>query len=54
VDGFNLYYGAVRRTPYKWLDLHALCTFLLPQNEIQKIDPVGGACGKSVPFDPPG
>jgi 6-hydroxy-3-succinoylpyridine 3-monooxygenase len=21
VDGFNLYYGAVRGTPYKWLDL---------------------------------
>ena len=20
VDGFNLYYGAVKRTPFKWLD----------------------------------
>src|SRR5262249_31530512 len=24
VDGFNLYYGALRRTPFKWLDLYAL------------------------------
>ena len=37
VDGFNLYYGAVRGTPYKWLDLHKLCTFLLPKNEIHRI-----------------
>ena len=24
VDGFNLYYGAVKRTPLKWLDIKAL------------------------------
>lgn len=24
IDGFNLYYGAVKGTPYKWLDLKAL------------------------------
>lgn len=24
VDGFNLYYGALRRTPFKWLDLYEL------------------------------
>jgi uncharacterized LabA/DUF88 family protein len=24
IDGFNLYYGAVKDTPYKWLDLDAL------------------------------
>ena len=24
VDAFNLYYGALRGTPYKWLDLDAL------------------------------
>lgn len=29
VDGFNLYNGAVRRTPYKWLDLGRLCRLLL-------------------------
>ena len=26
VDGFNLYYGAVKGTPYKWLNINALCT----------------------------
>lgn len=25
IDGFNLYYGLVRQTPYKWLDRRALC-----------------------------
>lgn len=37
VDGFNLYYGAVKDTPYKWLDLHKLCTLLFPKNEIHRI-----------------
>jgi uncharacterized LabA/DUF88 family protein len=37
VDGFNLYYGALRRTPYKWLDLSKLCSALLPNDEIVKI-----------------
>ena len=35
VDGFNLYYRAVRGTPYKWLDIDALCRHLLqPENQI--------------------
>jgi hypothetical protein len=34
VDGFNLYYGALRGTPCKWLNLQRLCDLLLPQNEI--------------------
>lgn len=37
VDGFNLYYGAVKGTPYKWLDILALCKFLLPKNQIIQI-----------------
>lgn len=37
IDGFNLYYGAVKGTPYKWLDLEALCGRLLPQNRIKRI-----------------
>jgi len=38
VDGFNLYYGALKGTPYKWLDLRALFTNVLqPHNQIQKI-----------------
>ena len=34
VDGFNLYYGALRGTPYKWLDVVALCRALLPRHEV--------------------
>jgi uncharacterized LabA/DUF88 family protein len=36
VDGFNLYYGAMKgRGPgYKWLDLAALCRHLLPRDDI--------------------
>lgn len=35
VDGFNLYYGAVKNTPYRWLDLKALFGRLLePRNRI--------------------
>jgi len=30
VDGFNLYYGALRNTPYRWLDIGSLCRKLLP------------------------
>lgn len=25
IDGFNLYYGALRDRPYRWVDLEALC-----------------------------
>lgn len=39
VDGLNLYYRALRGTPYKWLDLLALCKqSLRPQNHILKIE----------------
>ena len=37
VDGFNLYYGAVKGTPYKWLNINELCQRLLPKNQIVKI-----------------
>lgn len=37
VDGFNLYYGAIRGTPYRWLDLQALCRHLLPRENIEVI-----------------
>jgi 6-hydroxy-3-succinoylpyridine 3-monooxygenase len=30
VDGYNLYYGCLKRSPYKWLDLQALFNLLLP------------------------
>ena len=37
IDGFNLYYGALQSTPYRWLDLERLCEFLLPGNAIGEI-----------------
>jgi len=30
VDGFNLYYGAAKNTPFKWVNLAALCEAVLP------------------------
>jgi len=36
-DAFNLYYGALRKTPYRRLDLSQLCRFMLPNNEIDQI-----------------
>jgi uncharacterized LabA/DUF88 family protein len=37
VDGFNLFYGALKGSPYKWLDLEALCRHLLPKDSINRI-----------------
>jgi len=34
VDGFNLYYGAVKGTPFKWLNLVELARQMLPQGHI--------------------
>lgn len=37
IDGFNLYYGAVKGTLYKWLNVQTLCQLLLPNHNIVKI-----------------
>lgn len=38
VDGFNLYYGAVKGTAFKWLNLRALCQRLMrPSDELLAI-----------------
>lgn len=37
IDGFNLYYGALRNTPYRWLNPETLCQLLLPKNTIGQI-----------------
>jgi hypothetical protein len=37
IDGFNLYFGALRGTTFRWLDLDAFCRVLLPKNDILKI-----------------
>jgi hypothetical protein len=51
VDGFNLYYGAVRGTPYKWLNVSRLCSLLLPQHNILRIRYFTARI-KSRPHDP--
>lgn len=37
VDAFNLYYGCLRKTPHRWLNLAELCRRILPRNEIHRI-----------------
>ncbi|MPY95183.1 MAG: NYN domain-containing protein [Acidimicrobiia bacterium] len=37
IDGFNLYYGALKDTPHKWLDLEAMCRRLLPRDQLQRV-----------------
>ena len=37
IDGFNLYYRALRNTPYRWLDLFTLAKLLLPHDQIHRI-----------------
>ena len=37
IDGFNLYYLALRGTPFKWLDLYLLCQRLIPTHQVNRI-----------------
>jgi 6-hydroxy-3-succinoylpyridine 3-monooxygenase len=37
IDGFNLYYGAVRGGPHKWLNLQRYFELLRPDDDIQAI-----------------
>ena len=37
VDGFNLYYGALRKTPHRWVNIETLFQRLLPRNPIHEI-----------------
>jgi uncharacterized LabA/DUF88 family protein len=37
IDGFNLYYGCLRKSPHRWLDLASFCKKLLPHNQIHRI-----------------
>ena len=37
VDGFNLYYRALKDTPYRWLDLRRLAEALFPNDTIRKV-----------------
>ena len=37
VDTFNLYYGLLKGSPYRWLDIQKLCRTELPSNQINRI-----------------
>jgi len=37
IDGFNLYYGAVKNTPWKWLDMEKYFSLLRQDDDIQII-----------------
>ncbi len=37
IDGFNLYYGALRATPYKWLNPRRMCELLLPGHDLAEV-----------------
>ncbi len=37
IDGFNLYYLAVRGTAFKWLNLYQLCQALVPTHQVNRI-----------------
>ena len=37
IDGFNLYYRALKDTPFRWLDLRKLGETLFPQDDIHRV-----------------
>lgn len=37
VDGFNLYYGALNGTPFRWLDIVRLCQLMLPGDAVVRV-----------------
>ena len=37
IDGFNLYYRALKDTPFRWLDLRQLAETLFPQDSINRV-----------------
>ena len=37
IDGFNLYYRALKDTPFRWLDLRQLAATLFPDDEIKGV-----------------
>ncbi len=63
VDGFNLYYGALKGTVYKWIDIETLCRHLLPRpsssahpllHSTRDQPPVGPAGGPATTDRPAG
>lgn len=51
VDAFNLYYGCLKGTPYRWLDIASMCRLAFPSDTVQRIR-VFTARVKPTPDDP--
>ena len=49
VDGFNLYYGCLKKTSFKWLNLQVLCTNLLGRHHV--IDTIRYFTAPVIPND---
>jgi uncharacterized LabA/DUF88 family protein len=52
IDGFNLYYGCLRKTPYRWLNLEAFADLLLPANRIVGVKYFTAKVGARASEDP--
>ncbi len=37
IDGFNLYYGALRGSPFRWIDLLQMARLTLPKNDVRRV-----------------
>lgn len=51
VDGFNFYYGAVKGTAYKWLDIRRYCELAFTRNTIYEVH-YCTAIVSDAPWDP--
>ena len=38
IDGFNLFYGRLKGTPFKWLDLQNFCEIALPKLDVSQVN----------------
>ncbi len=53
IDGYNLYYGLLKDTPYKWLDLHKFSRSLIREDFDLVAVKYFTAPIKTHPYDPP-
>ncbi len=53
IDGFNLYYGCLRRSPYRWLDISQMCGLALPRHRPAAVKYFTARIG-AQPWDPDG
>lgn len=37
VDGFNFYYGCIKGTAYRWLNLYRFAQAMLPKNDVTRV-----------------